>query len=751
MNKKFKIYFSFFLTAGIFSIFSCASWLQGKVDMNTDSNIVSISELFKKTKELESLKAPRQLYVSQALYSGKINLTWSPVENATSYLIERAVVKNAQSDGTYLLPDESEYEVCQRYVLSTSFQDEILTNPAANNEEYSYHYFYRIYAENKEKNLISEATNRLLPETRGEGWLFAPPTKIDAQKGKSVSKIEVSWTKVKESVRYEIYRGETPSSVAHLKTVYANTLKYSDVIASNLQGKEFFYKVVAINRSGNKSAFSDAAMGYSLSEGAPAISSEVKVVDGFATSTTELNISWQEVAKTSENAVMTYNLYRTSSEDSVYTRVAGNLSTTSYKDTSLKIGLTYYYFVQAVSTEDGVSIKGAFSEISATSYGFLLSPPSFLEVEDGDTDENVFLVWSDAVGSKKVEYSYSIYISHTQDGAYQLLEGSVIPQKSDDGYLRYKVAKNPFYKVSTQNLASTGDKESALSSVASPMPAAPVEVTATKTDFMQENLLPNSNNVYPVKISWKKPQEDNPAGYVVYRSIKNDSGFRKLTSEPIQDLEFVDEGKENLTKAGVVYYYKVVSVNSLGQGKKGNNPKEEYENAISNGMGISGIKCLGYGALTREQWFREYNKTSKNSQTKLTLMHKASNLDKLGSETINGSISGTLHYNARASGFSGIVEMRFENYADFYINDDKKLGVYFNCTGNSNTRANVNGNGNMYGIMDCTGMYPGSADYGGLEIKGSAAGGGVYKVTVKNLDGKELLSASNISWLVGEE
>jgi len=751
-NSKFVFLIIFSLILS-----SCATWLQGKVNMNINTNSASLADLFREETKLESLDRPQQVYASEALYPNKIVLSWTEVENATSYIVERAIVKTKDTNGQYLMPDESDFSVINKYVLKNSFTDNILTSPSSTSEEYNFHYFYRIYAENKEEGIISEPSDINNSETRGEGWLLACPTNVEAEKGKSTTKITVTWNPVKEAVRYSIYRGETPTSLEIIATVYGNTCFYENQISVLEQGKEFYYKVAAINHTQNQSCLSSEAIGYSLAEGAPGIAGNVRVIEGKATSISQLEIAWDEVGKTSETAIMTYNLYRTSSQDSVYTRVKGDLTATTFTDTSVKPGLIYYYYVQSVSTDEGVITKGAFSETSETSYGYLLSPPSQIEIADGSDSETVLVVWEGSVGWEEVPLKYNIYISSEKDGQYQILESQISANLNSDGYYEYETGKNPFFKISAVNENSPYDTESSLSVAASPIPDAPQNVTASKTSYMTETLTPNSNNVYPVKITWEKPVSDNPAGYNIYRSAKPDSSFRKINENPVTECLFIDDGIENITKSGVVYYYKVVSINSLGQGKKSNNPKLEYDEAAQSGEGLKAINSLGYGALTRDQWFREYNKTAINSQTKLTLMHKPNDTDKLGKETVKGTISGTLSYNAVIDGLGAKITMPYTDYADFYACGDEVLGVYFLLNGNTNTSSNMSGNGSMNGNVICKGMYPGTAGYNNLGIRGGAAGAGYYDVETRDLDGNIILVNSNgnselyVDWLVGEE
>ena len=219
------------------------------------------------------------------------------------------------------------------------------------------------------------------------------------------------------------------------------------------------------------------------------------------------------------------------------------------------------------------------------------------------------------------------------------------------------------------------------------------------------------------------------SGYNVYRSTKPDSGFRKINETPIPSSENCYFDYNETAKTRTYYYYRVLTVNSLEQGN-------EYSETKS-----------GYGSLTPEQYMREYNKTAINSQTKLTLMHKSNDMDKLGSETAKGAISGTLSYNAKIDGLGARITMHYDNYADFYIEDkNESSGVYFLITGDTNTSANMSANGSMDGVVTCKGMYPGSVSYNNIQIKGGAAGGGTYGIKRDGFDGQ-----IEVDWKIGEE
>lgn len=714
-------------------ISGCSNFFQGKIAMDNSKRNVTLENLLIAPKKITKLDIPEQIFVSKQMYGGKIAVSWSEVENATSYRLERAVVQS-DSEGNFTVPEESDYSTLQKFVVGTIYIDTVIQNPSYSNSEYSNYYFYRVCAENIGKGLSSDfisCTDGENPE--GPGTLFAPPMAVEADKGKSTDTINVTWKKTEGAVRYIIYRGENADGTEMEKVgeVLGGKSEYSNGISEANQGKEYYYKVCAQNSYGNVSAFSSIAMGYSLKEGAPAAPSGVSVENALGQSITSVTVKWDEVSGT-EKVEISYNLFRNSSEDSSYTLVKkiADSTTTSYTDKSIKPGITYWYYVQTVATpkdgsEDDIlkssfSASGQDSENPARAY--LLSAPKNLVVENKDSE--LVLSWDEALGSSENTYTYNIYSSDELKGTYSLLAESISDVSS-------VVEKKNFYKVSTVN---ENGLESALSEAAAPVPDSPSSIKVSRTANLSSVASvawrANFNGVYPVLIEWEAPVSDKPAGYLIYRSTKVDSGYRKITDSPVTDLSFVDSNET--AKAGSIYYYRVVSVNELGQGK-------------------NGVTEYGYGAITSEHWFREYNKTILSSQDKLTLMHKPNDLDKIGSETIKGDISGTLSYKAAVAGLGAEITMHYENYSDKYMCDDENLGVYFLCTGNTDTTSNMSGNGYMHGTVTCTGMYPGSAKYDNLDIKGGAAGGGSYIVTTKDLEGNIIIPETNVDWIIGEE
>ena len=724
---------------------SCYSWYESKIDMDSKTPKISLGDFLYNEPEITSLTVPNQLIVSKGVYSGTIKLHWDEVPYATSYRIERAVVEPDLDGKTYTLPEEGDFEVINKYVYTNNYSDLILASPADSNKEYQNKYFYRISAENIKMGLESSEFTQVSNDN--SGWLLTPPAVIEAAKGEDQDFIEINWSAVPNAFKYMIYRSEKSNGLGMelLDTVTGNITSYKNLVSSSEKGQEFYYKVCAVLDNGSQSAFTGLAMGYSAKEGAPSAPAGLTVTNAKAQSLHSLSLSWAS-AGTGE---ITYSLYRTSSEETVYTLVCSNLTGTTFEDKSaLKPGLKYYYYVQAIETKNDEKLKSPFSKTGpgtpAEAVGWLLSPPSNCEVEDSKDSGKINLRWTPSVGYESVEYLYNIYTSETLTGEYTLLpDCEKISASSltlgNDGYYSLSVTKKPFYKISAFNNLNEA-MESDQSYAVAPCPAAPQSVTATKTASLGgiTNFTPNTNGVYPVQITWSAPAGEAPYGYYVYRSTKPDSSFRKITDSPITDNSFVFIDTNETARPGTFYYYKVVSLNILMQGKNSNTQNADTR---------------GYGALTRDQWFREYNKTVKKSLSKLTLMHKSGDTDKLGSETINGEISGSLSYNAKLDGFSGRVLMHYTNYADFNIKPDESLGVYFLLNGDTNTSASASKNGSMDGtnVASTMGMYPGYAKYDNIAIKGGAAGGGYYVVCTQDKNGNTVLGEGNVDWTVGEE
>ena len=187
---------------------SCYTWWEDKIPFDNVTEKGNLADFFYKAPEITSLEAPTQVIASTGMYNDTVKLRWSEVENATSYRIERAVVK-PDSNGNYSIPEEGDFAVIEKYIYKTTYDDKILTNPETSNVEYTYRYYYRICAENLRKGYESSNYTEIdNPDTKALGWLLPPPSNITAWKGKSESEIQVSWDKTQGARYYQVWRSE---------------------------------------------------------------------------------------------------------------------------------------------------------------------------------------------------------------------------------------------------------------------------------------------------------------------------------------------------------------------------------------------------------------------------------------------------------------------------------------------------------------------------------------------------------------
>ena len=749
MKKLFtplKIFKSLLCLGAAFTFTSCADWFENKIAMDLSKKPADLSSLVVPDEKITQLDAPAQIYVSQSDSNCAISVAWESVNHATSYYLERAVSKTKDSDGNFVVPPEEDFEaVPLSTIYGTLYTDTILVNPSYLNEEYDYAFFYRVAAQNPRLNC--EMSTFTVSEA---AYLLSPAKNVTATAGEFLDKIVVRWDKVLNASSYDIYRSPVSDGSSSIKigNVPANLNWFSNTIAESDQGALFYYYVIAKTTRGS-SVQSPIALGFAKKEGAPTKVTNVRITNGRGTTTNKITVSWDALSG------LNYEVKRFSSKDSTFTAVATirDGEGSSFEDTTgLKPGVFYYYRVLAFTGEDENTVLGPLSDSgpdfgSAAAEGFILSPPTDISISKNPLQPDICSIKfmapagsaycsynSDVTKAKKdfINYTYIIEYSENENGPYQTLvtaEENNLTYR-DDGYLELPAcATKNFYRIITKN--PDNNAVSNPSEICAPAPFAAQNVSVSKALYIP-NAAANANGVFPVKLTWDPPFSSNGAGneiiggYHIYRSTKPDSGFKKITETPVVTTSYTDNCET--FKSGVFYYYKVLSLNTFGQGAN-------YSEA-----------AYGYGALTADQYMREYNKTVIASQKYLTLMHKPADLDKLGSETIRGKLSGTLSYNAKTSGLGARIIMTYTNYAEYYAAGDPDKGYYFFLNGNSNTSASMDASGTMDGTVTCTGMYPGSVSYDELKIKGGGAAGGNYIITREGFPG-----SVKVDWKVGEE
>lgn len=493
-----------------------------------------------------------------------------------------------------------------------------------------------------------------------------------------------------------------------------------------------------------------------------------------------------------------------------------------YRDSRLTDNVIYCYYVEAIvkqKTDEGeVRLLSPFSNTAPEiiqdgnkisnpdrAIGFKLCPTlSEINVSLKE-NQQVRITWGDATGVEYLpddkKFGYKIYTCDERGDSRSCVKtytaSNLEKDKESGDYYFYEGPVADYFCITTIGKDENGnDVESAATSPSAPAPNAPSEVKASKTEaiegFTDSDSKANNNGVFPVRVTWKKPVDGTaPAYYKVRRSKKRLSGF----SDAVQTLIKVEGGSVSFlnpdpkkvgdsrisydsesetfifidvnetSKPEEYYYYQVISKNSLQQGANSNKFDKDSESDLA-----SEIAARGYGALTHEQWFREFNKTTISSHKKMDHLNKKSSLDKLGHDNTAGAITGNVDYNAKMDGLGARIIIYFDNYCDALVKSKKDEGYpsksgffdyrYFTCYGNTNTSASMDASGTMDGTVYVTSngyqnignnenggaMYPGTCGFDKLKVKGGDAGGGVYPITTYDLKGNVVLPSVDVRW-----
>lgn len=162
----------------------------------------------------------------------------------------------------------------------------------------------------------------------------------------------------------------------------------------------------------------------------------------------------------------TYNVKRSTTSGGPYTTIASGVSATSYLDSPLPAGATYFYVVSAVN---GAGESGNSNEASATPIGSVPPAPTNLQAQAGDG--RVDLTWQSSAGA----LSYRVKRSLVKAGPFvQIAEVTSSPHV-DFGVVN---GTKYFYVVTAVNAAGESGKSNKVNATPGVVPPAPTGVAA---------------------------------------------------------------------------------------------------------------------------------------------------------------------------------------------------------------------------------------------------------------------------------
>jgi fibronectin type 3 domain-containing protein len=223
-----------------------------------------------------------------------------------------------------------------------------------------------------------------------------PPTGLKATPGNAQASL--TWSSSSGASSYHLKRG-TLSGGPYADIATAMSPSYTDATVTN--GTTYYYVVTAVDPGGESGNSAQASVTPDPSIATPAVPMSLRATAGNA----QASLTWS-----ASSGASSYHVKRATTSGGPYTQI-GAPSSTSYDDTSLTNGTTYYYVVSALDSA-GESANSA--QVSAMPVAPPAAPstPTALSASPGNTQ--VSLTWSASSGAA----GYHVKRATTSGGPY---------------------------------------------------------------------------------------------------------------------------------------------------------------------------------------------------------------------------------------------------------------------------------------------------------------------------------------------
>jgi len=343
----------------------------------------------------------------------------------------------------------------------------------------------------------------------------------------TATSIKLSWTSVSGANGYEVFRS---LSATGTYTWLANAFTTSYTNSGLTTGTTYYYKVKARDTTKVPTVYS----AYTS-----VIAAKPVLVLGIPTNlsvsiptSTSIKLSWTNVSGANG-----YEVFRSLSATGTYTWLA-NAFTTSYTNSGLTTGTTYYYKVKARNTTKVPTVYSAFSSVIAAKPVLVLGVPTNLSVST-PTATSIKLSWTSVSGAN----GYEVFRSLSATGTYTWLANAFTNSYTNSGLT---TGTTYYYKVKARSTTQVPTIYSVYSSV---IAAKPVLVLGVPT-----NLSVSTPTATSIKLSWTNVSGAN--GYEVFRSLSATGTYTWLANA------FTNSYTNSGLTTGTTYYYKVKARNT---------------------------------------------------------------------------------------------------------------------------------------------------------------------------------------------
>lgn len=443
--------------------------------------------------------------------NAQVSLSWTAVSGVASYVVYRGTVNGIVSP------------FATGVTLST-FKDMNAVNGTM--------YYYRVAAANG--NVVGALSNQAsaMPQAPpAPGPVPAVPTGLAATPGNA--QVSLLWNTVTGATGYTLFR----STVANLQgdQIAAGLVAASFTNTGLTNGTTYFYRVAATNGNGSSLPSSpvNAMPTTPPVPPPPAIPTGLAATAGNA----QVSLLWNAVT-----GATGYTLFRSTVSSAQGDPIATGLTVTSFNNTGLTNGTTYFYRVAATNL-NGSSLPSA--PVSAKPVAPPAPPvPAGLSATAGNTE--VTLNWTGSTGAT----SYNVYRGTASGvlGDAPIATGITLLTFKDTGLTNNTTY---YYKVAAVNTNGTSvlSNQASAKPVPPPPPGAPTGFSASPGDGK-------------VTLSWTAVT--GALSYNVYRATKTGTQVDPPLATGIAGVTWLDSTVTN----GTVYFYKVAAVSPSGVGQK---------------------------------------------------------------------------------------------------------------------------------------------------------------------------------------
>ncbi len=296
----------------------------------------------------------------------------------------------------------------------------------------------------------------------------------------TANQVDLSWTAVTGAANYSLWRFEdTEKWVAIDRSIPSTTTSHTDTSVD--AGKTYWYQVSA-----------DGESTWSNRPGVTVGAYNASTLDTPTASSTAIGLSWSTVT-----GADSYELWRF---DTSWAPIGGTLTGTTYSDTAVAIGRTYYYQVMA----KGTAGDGAWSNrVNATVPSTTPDAPQNLNAAAGNAQ--VVLTWNEPISNGGSAITGYQYRSQMAGGSWSNWIDTV-PALSRTATVS-NLTNESDYNFEVQALNANGDGPAATAS------AMPMSVAAS----IPTGLGSTSTGPTEIQLSWNAA--DGAASYQLQRRI----------------------------------------------------------------------------------------------------------------------------------------------------------------------------------------------------------------------------------------